>query len=86
LKELPELPKGKGNKLFTLSSGKKGKSAAETVVSIAVLAAKQSLRVFCGERSMELSFTDLKDYRGERAQRGALLPKTYRKVTRIEGV
>jgi len=86
LKELPELNKGKGNKLFTLASAKKGKSAAETVVSIAVLGAKQSLRVHCGERSMELTAAELKDYRGERAQRGLMLPKSYRRVTRLESV
>jgi hypothetical protein len=35
---------------------------------------------------MELSAAELKDYRGERAQRGLMLPKSYRKVTRIEAV
>lgn len=85
LKELPELNKGKGNKLFTLASGKNGKPA-EAVVAIAVVAARQGLKVICGERSMVLSAAELKDYRGERAQRGSLLPKTYRRVTGLEAV
>jgi topoisomerase IV subunit A len=33
---------------------------------------------------MTLSPTDLKDYVGERAQRGAMLPRGWRKVDRIE--
>jgi len=33
---------------------------------------------------MSLSYNELSEYRGERAQRGALLPKTYRRVTGLE--
>jgi hypothetical protein len=33
---------------------------------------------------MSLGYAELRDYRGERAQRGALLPKTYRRVTGLE--
>jgi topoisomerase IV subunit A len=31
-----------------------------------------------------LKFPELKDYRGERAQRGAVLPRGWRKVERLE--
>jgi hypothetical protein len=33
---------------------------------------------------MTLAFAELDAYRGERAQRGALLPKNYRRVTALE--
>ena len=33
---------------------------------------------------MTLSYAELDTYRGERAQRGAMLPKTYRRVTALE--
>jgi topoisomerase-4 subunit A len=33
---------------------------------------------------MTLAWSDLKDYRGERAQRGAVLPRGWRGVTRLE--
>jgi hypothetical protein len=33
---------------------------------------------------MTLKFAELKDYRGERAQRGAVLPRGWRKVDRVE--
>jgi topoisomerase-4 subunit A len=40
--------------------------------------------IWSGERIMTLSLSDLKDYVGQRAQRGAVLPRGWRKVERIE--
>lgn len=81
--DLPELPRGKGNKIFGLSS-KKVESREEYLAAIAVVAPDQSLIVRSGERKMTLKFAELKDYRGERAQRGAVLPRGWRKVERLE--
>jgi hypothetical protein len=33
---------------------------------------------------MTLAYAELDPYRGERAQRGAMLPKNYRRVTALE--
>jgi topoisomerase-4 subunit A len=79
VKDLPELPKGKGNKIFGVSS--KGN---ETMTAIAVIDSSQNLVVRSGERKMTIKFDDLKEYRGERAQRGAVLPRGWRKVDRLE--
>ena len=81
--EVPELPRGKGNKLFNIPT-KKAVSREEILVAMTVLAAGQSLAVFSGERQMTLTPSDLKDYLGARAQRGALLPRGWRTVERIE--
>jgi topoisomerase-4 subunit A len=83
VKDLPELPRGKGNKIFGLSS-KKVDGRAESLVAIAVVAPEQTLVVRSGERKMTIKFADLKEYRGERAQRGAVLPRGWRKVDRLE--
>jgi topoisomerase-4 subunit A len=83
VKDLPELPRGKGNKIFGLSS-KKVASREEYLAGITVVAPDQNLIVRCGERKMTLKFSDLKDYRGERAQRGAVLPRGWRKVERLD--
>ena len=80
--EVPELPRGKGNKLFAIAA-KKAQSRAEVLVAMTVLAPAQSLAVFSGERQMTLTPTDLKDYRGARAQRGAMLPRGWRTVERV---
>jgi topoisomerase-4 subunit A len=83
VKDLPELPRGKGNKIFGLSS-KKVESREEYLAAIAVVSPEQSLIVRSGERKMTLKFSELKDYRGERAQRGAVLPRGWRKVERLD--
>jgi topoisomerase IV subunit A len=81
--DLPELPRGKGNKIFGIPS-KKAASGEESLTAVAVVAPGQSLRVLCGERHMGLSFRELGDYRGERGQRGAVLPRGWRKVDGLE--
>ena len=85
VKDLPELPRGKGNKMFGLSS-KKVASREEYLAAMAIVASGQSLIVHSGERKMTLKYAELKDYRGERAQRGAVLPRGWRKVERLEVV
>jgi topoisomerase-4 subunit A len=79
VKDLPELPKGKGNKIFGVSS-----KGDETMTAIAVITPSQNLIVRSGDRKMTIKFEDLKEYRGERAQRGAVLPRGWRKVDRLE--
>jgi topoisomerase IV subunit A len=83
VKDLPELPRGKGNKIFGLSS-KKVESREEYLAAIAVVSPDQNLIVYSGDRKMTLKFSELKEYRGERAQRGAVLPRGWRKVERLE--
>jgi topoisomerase-4 subunit A len=81
--DLPEMAKGKGNKLFNIPSAK-AEAREELVVGLAVVTPGSRLRIVCGERAMSLSYNELSEYRGERAQRGAMLPKTYRRVTGLE--
>jgi len=83
--DVPELARGKGNKLFGIP-GKKAESREEVLSAMAVLAEGQSLKVWSGERHMTLSPADLKHHLGERAQRGAVLSRGWRKVDRLEVV
>jgi topoisomerase-4 subunit A len=83
VKDLPELPRGKGNKIFGLSS-KKVESREEYLAAIAVVSPDQNLIVQSGDRKMTIKFADLKEYKGERAQRGAVLPRGWRKVERLD--
>jgi topoisomerase-4 subunit A len=83
VKDVPELAKGRGNKLFNIPSAK-ASAREELMVAVAVLPPNAKLKIICGERSMTLSWSELADYRGERAQRGALLPKNYRRATALE--
>jgi topoisomerase-4 subunit A len=81
--DLPELPRGKGNKIFGIPS-KKAASGEESLVAIAVVAQGQALRVRSGGRHMGLTYKQLGEYRGERGQRGAVLPRGWRKVEGLE--
>jgi topoisomerase-4 subunit A len=81
--ELPEMPRGKGNKIFNLVP-KKIATREDLLIAITVVAPEQNLLVWSGERKMTLKYSELKEYRGERAQRGALLPRGWRKVDRLE--
>jgi len=85
MEELPELAKGKGNKLINIP-GPKYKSGEEKMVAAAVVPEDGHLEVYTGTRKMTIKWNDLDDYYGDRALRGALLPKGWRKVERLAGV
>ncbi len=80
--ELPEMEKGRGNLIFGIP-GKKSRAGQELMVSAIVVAPDQSVIVWSGDRKMTLSWKDLANYRGERSQRGAVLPRGWRKVDRL---
>jgi topoisomerase-4 subunit A len=83
--DLPELPRGKGNKIFGLNA-KKVAAREEYLRSIAVVAPAEQLAVWSTGRRMTIRYADLDAYRGQRAQRGAVLPRGWRKVERIAAV
>ncbi len=79
--ELPELDKGKGNKLIDIPRAKLG---TERVVAVAAVGPSQKLQVLSGQRTMTLSFKDLDAYLGARATRGGLLPRGWQKVDGLQ--
>ena len=81
--DVPELPKGKGNKLFNIPA-KKAEDRSEVLAGAIVIPNGGKLVVVAGDRRMTLEWADLKGYRGERAQRGAMLPRGWRGVTSLE--
>jgi len=85
MEELPELAKGKGNKLINIP-GPKYKSGEEKMVAAAVVPEDGNLEVYSGTRKMTIKWNDLDDYYGDRALRGSLLPQGWRKVERLVGV
>jgi topoisomerase-4 subunit A len=78
LAELPELPRGKGNKILAVP-GKEGVSLA----AICVLRKDQALRVDSGQRHMTIKAGDLAHYGGGRGRRGMALPRGWRSVERL---
>jgi topoisomerase-4 subunit A len=80
--DLPEMERGRGNLIFGIP-GKKSRSGEERMVAAIGIAPEQSLVVHCDDRKMTLSWKDLQDHVGARGQRGAMLSRNYRKVTRL---
>lgn len=81
--ELPQLPKGRGNKIIALAPAKAA-DAGEFVAGYAVLGHDQSLVIHSGKRFLRLTRTELEQYRGERGRRGSKLPRGFQKVDRVE--
>ncbi len=81
--DVPEMPRGKGNKLYDIP-GKKAAAREEMLTGIAVVPPKGRLIIHSGDKQKVLEWGELKDYRGERAQRGAVLTRGWRQVDRLE--
>ncbi|MES3008793.1 MAG: DNA topoisomerase IV subunit A [Pseudomonadota bacterium] len=83
LAELPELPRGKGNKIISIASGRVSERL-EFVVALCVLARNDVLTIHAGKRHLSMKPADLEHYRGERGRRGNKLPRGFQNVDRVE--
>jgi topoisomerase IV subunit A len=82
LADLPQLARGKGNKIIGIPSARV-QSREEFVVAVQVISEKDSLLVHAGKRHIKLKFSELEHYRGERGRRGNKLPRGFQKVDAI---
>jgi topoisomerase-4 subunit A len=71
--DLPQLAKGKGNKLVTLRG-------EDRITAWAVIGAEAGLVLACGKRTLTLKRADLEAYVGNRGSRGARLPRGFQRV------
>ncbi|MBV8804898.1 MAG: DNA topoisomerase IV subunit A [Sinobacteraceae bacterium] len=83
--DVPEMPRGKGNKLYDIPSAK-ASSREEVLTGVAVVPPNGTLVLWSGEKQKVLTWAEIKEFKGERAQRGSVLPRGWRSVDRIEGV
>ena len=81
--DVPEMPRGKGNKLYDIPA-KKAAAREEMLTGVAVVPPQGELIIHAGEKRKVLTWGELKDYRGARAQRGAVLTRGWRQVDRLE--
>ncbi|MCP5451499.1 MAG: DNA topoisomerase IV subunit A [Gammaproteobacteria bacterium] len=75
VKELPRLPKGKGNKILDLPG-------EERLLALAIVPPERCLILTAGKRDLKLKPADLDGYAGERGRRGKLLPRGFQRVER----
>jgi len=83
LADLPELSKGKGNKLINIPP-KRLKAGEEFMIGMVVIAEGEEILVWAGQRYMRIGRKDLEHFKGERAKRGRKLPRGFQRVTKIE--
>lgn len=83
IKDLPQLGKGKGNKIINIPAAK-AKDREEFVSHLIALPQQSTVTLYAGKRKLGLRPSDLENFRGERGRRGGLLPRGLQRVTRIE--
>lgn len=79
LQSLPQLSRGKGNKIISIPTAKEDKQQ-EYVVDIQVLKPSHSLVIHSGKKQLTIKSADLRHYQGERGRRGHLLPRGVRRI------
>lgn len=72
--DLPELTKGKGNKIVTISSAA-AKVRSELLVKLLLISENASLVFHSGKRKITLKPEDLQKFRAERGRKGSALPR-----------
>jgi len=81
--ELPEMAKGKGNKIYSIP-GPRFKSGEESMKALAVLGLNEKLRITSGKRHTTIKYRELEDYLGARGQRGRKLPRGFQNVQSVD--
>jgi topoisomerase-4 subunit A len=83
LNTLPQLGKGKGNKLIGIPADKVA-TREEFVTHVAVVHPDQAVTLYAGKRKLTLKPSDMALYHGERGRRGSKLPRGLQRVDKVE--
>lgn len=81
--ELPELARGKGNKIISIPSAR-AQSREEFMIDVVAMRAKQSVKIWAGKRHIAMKLSDMEHYLGERGRRGHKLPRGFQRVDSLE--
>jgi topoisomerase-4 subunit A len=81
--DLPQLSKGKGNKIVSISAADAA-SGADKLAWLLVLAPQTSITLHVGKRKLTLRPEDLQKFRAERGRKGTLLPRGLQRIDRVE--
>ncbi len=83
LNELPQLPKGKGNKIIGIPSAQVV-ARKEYMSAITCVQDGEKLTVFSGQRHKTMKPEEVDEYVAERGRRGKKLPQGYRSVYKMQ--
>ncbi len=85
LADLPELVRGKGNKIIQIPP-KRAREGLENLAVLAVIGPDSILVVHAGKRFLNLKPAHWSEFRGQRGLRGRKLPRGFQRVDRLECV
>ncbi|AGH80543.1 DNA topoisomerase IV subunit A [Psychromonas sp. CNPT3] len=80
---LPNLSRGKGNKMINIM-GAKATKREEFVTMLRIIPKEGSVTLHAGKRKLTLKASDLVAYQGERGRRGGKLPRGLQRVDNID--
>ncbi|WP_034917014.1 DNA topoisomerase IV subunit A [Erwinia sp. 9145] len=81
--DLPQLSKGKGNKIISIPSAQAA-SGEDRLVWLLLFSPQASVTLFVGKRKLTLRPEELQKFRAERGRRGTLLPRGLQRIDRVE--
>jgi topoisomerase-4 subunit A len=82
IKDLPELSKGKGNKIINVLT-KDFKAGTDFIKHLILIPEEGLLTLFSGRRHFKLTSANFSNFIGKRAQRGKILPRGLRNVDSV---
>lgn len=81
--ELPQLSKGKGNKIINIAAAR-AKEREELLTHLVILPQDAHVTLYAGKRKLNLSPKDIDHFRGDRGRRGSILSRGLQRVSKIE--
>jgi len=83
VKVLPELPRGKGNKIIQIPPARL-KRREEYVKLLEIIPEGATIKIHAGRQSVRFTPGNISDFIGDRGRRGKKLPRGYRNADRVE--
>jgi len=81
--DLPQLSKGKGNKIISIPSAQAA-SGEDKLAWLLLLAPQSAITLHVGKRKLTLRAEELQKFRAERGRRGTLLPRGLQRIDRVD--
>ncbi|OON41957.1 DNA topoisomerase IV subunit A [Izhakiella australiensis] len=81
--DLPQLAKGKGNKIISIPSAQVA-SGEDGLAWLLLLTPHSAITLHVGKRKLTLKADDLAKFRAERGRRGTLLPRGLQRIDRVD--
>lgn len=81
--DLPQLSKGKGNKIIAIPSSQAEKHE-DYISFMALISSESAITLYVGKRKLTMKPADIQKFRAERGRKGTLLPRGLQRIDRIE--